>query len=899
VAYSPFRAFRKHQKVIFAGLTILCMFVFVLTGISGLGQEWSQYFRGLYREREPEAAMINGKPLTVQDLRLKLFQRETANSFMLAAEQASAFSIQAEIQQALASSSKLDKPAKDAIQTLLYLRSQLTPQLLQSPLRDYILGEIQQKLQQLSVSLANAENASLLNKLQWLISNDFRLISRPPKEFFFGGGRDPKDLIDFVLWEREADRLGIHLAPRDVNALVTRETNGYLSGADSNIIVRNLREMYGPRLTPDFLRDALAREFRVQLAQEVIMGSGPGSPQRVSPVVVTPFELWQFYEKNRTESEIVMVSVPVDRPEFMAKVPAPTEAELRALFEKGKDREPDPGSPDAGFKQPIRIALEWVKADGSAPFYQRQAKIEAAAIQATMPLAYEMALDEIYKSEKYSHRMPSWLGQPDLPVEASANRVENQVGLIGALATSAPGNALLNALVTQPALARLRDAEYRSRRVATLIASQATPNRLFGLVSAYQDTPASEYLPASAIRDKLAAKVEEKLSQNLATRALEKVREYLDAQSRATAEDSRKVSEGTAALGLALAQTTPGMAPLAPALQSIMASLHQQAGREKRSHDLLAMAATRSPWLTAAMAWTEKNVGTAVLRGRLAEMIRELGLETGRSERSRDRFDIADDPGLKPLWQGSQKDETGPRAVLAKREFARQFFSQGDAASLYQPNFLSNNNQYLYWRTAVEPAYVPKFEEVRSQVEKRWKLEKARKAAQEAAEKLAAEARKAKGDADRNLRDWAKRTGGQLSYLEHVARLVPMPEAIMSRFYGRSFEKYQVPPEDVEYPTPNFVDKLLDMKERGDVAVEHDEPEMNYYVATLIRRSEPHPISFYADASRPEGLLQKYQESTEYQTKFRESCLAQLRSEAKLNYNEETLKNWRVGRSEE
>ena len=30
MAFNPFHAFRKHQKVVFAGLTIICMLTFVL-----------------------------------------------------------------------------------------------------------------------------------------------------------------------------------------------------------------------------------------------------------------------------------------------------------------------------------------------------------------------------------------------------------------------------------------------------------------------------------------------------------------------------------------------------------------------------------------------------------------------------------------------------------------------------------------------------------------------------------------------------------------------------------------------------------------------------------------------------------------------------------------------------
>src|SRR5262249_21199866 len=148
-----------------------------------------------------------------------------------------------------------------------------------------------------------------------------------------------------------------------------------------------------------------------------------------------------------------------------------------------------------------------------------------------------------------------------------------------------------------------------------------------------------------------------------------------------------------------------------------------------------------------------------------------------------DIFEIASDPGLAPLKKAFAPgfDENSNRQ--ADKQFAEHFF-QG-ANGLYKPD--TGIPQYVAWRTSEEPAYVPDFNSVRANVLARWKIEKARKLAAEEAEKLATEARKAKGDAERNLLDAAKRFG-KLIRLDKVASLVPSPEPVMSR-YGRSFEE--------------------------------------------------------------------------------------------------------------
>ena len=65
MASSPFRVFRKHQKVIFAGLTILCMLTFVMcTGMGGDVGDWLLRVLG-GREKSPQVAMLYDSKVTL------------------------------------------------------------------------------------------------------------------------------------------------------------------------------------------------------------------------------------------------------------------------------------------------------------------------------------------------------------------------------------------------------------------------------------------------------------------------------------------------------------------------------------------------------------------------------------------------------------------------------------------------------------------------------------------------------------------------------------------------------------------------------------------------------------------------------------------------------------------
>src|SRR5262249_46150247 len=78
MAYSPFRSFQKHQKTYFAALTILCMFVFVLTGLSGNKDELKHLFGP---SKGQVAATIDGKKITLPEINEIRIMRDMANEF--------------------------------------------------------------------------------------------------------------------------------------------------------------------------------------------------------------------------------------------------------------------------------------------------------------------------------------------------------------------------------------------------------------------------------------------------------------------------------------------------------------------------------------------------------------------------------------------------------------------------------------------------------------------------------------------------------------------------------------------------------------------------------------------------------------------------------------------------
>src|SRR5205823_12907157 len=86
---------------------------------------------------------------------------------------------------------------------------------------------------------------------------------------------------------------------------------------------------------------ALGDEFRVRLAQAALVGFHPSGQVGEVPATIAPYEFWEYYRRNRTELNLKLLPVPVQK--FRDEVKdSPSDTELQALFEKYKEEESAP-----------------------------------------------------------------------------------------------------------------------------------------------------------------------------------------------------------------------------------------------------------------------------------------------------------------------------------------------------------------------------------------------------------------------------------------------------------------------------------------------------------------------------------------------------------------------------
>ena len=76
---------------------------------------------------------------------------------------------------------------------------------------------------------------------------------------------------------------------------------------------------------------------------------------------ITPAERWHYFLQVNQLATIE--AVPVDAAKYADRATEPSDEQLEKLFEEHKDQYPRPDSPDPGFREPAKVALEYFKAD--------------------------------------------------------------------------------------------------------------------------------------------------------------------------------------------------------------------------------------------------------------------------------------------------------------------------------------------------------------------------------------------------------------------------------------------------------------------------------------------------------------------------------------------------------
>jgi hypothetical protein len=865
MAYNPFNIFRRNQKAIFAVVTVFIMFTFVLS--SGLGGgadffDWLPRWLGSKSKRGDVVCTIDGTKVYDSDLteagRGLRYQRVMANKYMMLAANETAVRLEANVVEQL---NRMSPEGRSMMERVLSQE-----QLLRNPQFAQFAGmfqqQVQEQIRQMALSpTARAEDKEVANyKMQSLAINtnltQAAMSGNPDTYFWRSPNRSQNDLIDFMLWQKKADQLGIRFTTNDVKQLIEREFFGSF-GARPQVEVQKYMAQSMPGFTMDALFKAVAEEFRVRTAQVAVLGSDVngtrGGGYGGFPAFSTPHDSFEFFREQTSPTTYAVI--PVSAASFLDKVPDPNTAdpavanELKALYQQYKDEEANPSRETPGFREPRKVRVEFFSVTGSEPYYTQMAaermklgdpvaKIgslltvptfagtPAALVAAAAPVGlpdalleteYELRYAKMHRSEvdlRWSRSGGSVFEPLGMLLDTSVVRPGNLGVAAGALAGQLAGFgnpfAATAALGTGPIAYEIRD---RAKAGVPLVLG-ATPT-LAGLTSliggevAYR-TLVPQPLPINVYRPTL---MQDLLARNARELAVSDVQAFLT--------EVNKLSDN-------------GRAKDKAAAQKYIDEFVARRGLKVQGNTV-----PRSEWNI------DEDAALAPLLAAQRETLRAAANPHARVQQGYVPF------GDRFFWQTNPatRTRTPANGTLAPMTYPTE--------RAYFEDDLKTKPQFVVWRKTEDPARprlwagTPDGSEVFKDVVRAWKLKKARELAKAEAEKLANEIRVYDSTAEplltQKLRDLAFGRGEPFM-IRGVAPLTVVADPTgekgfqvdLFRMPGPNpLQPFQIrPSENLKYPTNELGEAL--MKGRTEpvktVTVIADAPKDTYYVATVLKR---------------------------------------------------------------
>ena len=919
MAFNPFNAFRKHQKVWFAGLTIVCMFVFILTGFGGKADPLTNmmsFFGG--HHQGDKVVTLYGRDVYQSDLTRLGQVRSQVNQIYIAGPVVEAVkTVMDDLvkEQDAADKARADNKDKTADQddslVLRFILQQWKewndPQNPRQPTREEKSRMIEDDLQGIAHERGTTKSDEVRRKLDAAAAAlrfEYWAMNPKPGEsqrFFFGGSTKTEDLLDFMIWKYQADHLGIVLTKDDVRKEVAWDAAGRDvlpkgpwrdDAAFRPYVVQEGRVAGG--LTEDEFLTAIADEYRVSIAQTLLMGHASGVRgvqvgEPGSPNPLAPFDFYTFYRDNRTTLKAAFLELPVES--FVNKVTRePSEEELRRLYDKYKDALPEPIRALPAFKEPRRVEIAYVTAKPDSQFYKDKAsRTEAEREIARQYLAptgpqMEEKIDRQTAAQVVAAAAASpsmggaavWaglaLGGPQMLGREFLNQYDRDVQR-----TWSPGDQWVDPLTDKAP-------ELHDPTAGRPAAAAALLGRALG-GSLTQAGPLTT--PVGAVADS----------------ALEEANNRI---RRAAAAWVLGAGGGAALSGAALAAPPVPIALAAAALAVPSlpappppAALTDQVFRE--------FSTERAPEL--ALDNLTKFIDELTkLKGRPDEAqkyvdkaVKEFGFEYHSMDRPKDVYELAIDPALKELRDAYTRPamfSPGPKPDFVKEITStsgvydpKRLSSGGVVQGNGSPNdqnayfswMLSSEDRYVFWLSADERAHEISYDQARPEVVNAWKFQEARKLALIEANRIKAEAKAQASplEAVKYLRD---QKGGEVFELAGVSRLVSPPTA--NPGISHPYVRYSFPPDKIAYPPSDLLDRLMGLEKPGQTLIFKDQPEKEFYVTVLEERMVPGVkdkdfLDAFSDATQP-GKKQLWDDFfvAERERDYQNNLMRQLRAEA-------------------
>ena len=916
MAFNPFSWFRDHQKGVMIGLIGLCMVIFIFQ--FGQGDAFTRVLQaiGATRASGEVVATLYGKKVREGDISKIAQRRKAASDFLYNTVSKGHEEVSKELSESIEAKAKgrtdlKETPAFAGMRNVLqayqsnWSSYRTLRQFGNDPRMAGFLQQEQMKLdeyiQKVGSRLRSLEEAAskpdldkderfVFQQIATLLGFQVRAMTvSTANPFYFGGGTRTEDILDFRLWQLQADRLGIHLTDADVIKEIVAETAGSTKVFDPEkpfadqesvkafIGVRS-RDKSNAYSAAD-LMDSLREEFRVVIAQGALLGVEPGvrsyraeMTTSATPSLATPDEFYDYYREMRTAVSVKLF--PITAESYLSQVKGePTEIELQARYERGAKFDPMPYGREPGFRQPRRAKIEYVFASPEDPFYKKKAEEDAAtlkklghplvrlfAVMGFIPSpglanAYVLACDPLAKDfDSALAQDHAWFGDMRDEIPALEKRRDSvhtstimDPASMASLFAGSYGGPSISGLVTTRSLWYFQEVRQSAPFNLHMMLAQSDPQNLLGAAAmAVQSMPAQT--PRTLLEPQILAAKEKSLAEGALRANFATIESELQKLGKKPAE-AKAAEVWTAAvrayISKAVQEYKLGIRSM-PAVRSPN-ELFEDLKNKKNALDLEPLRAAVMNIMTRGVWKLSENKP-----GDTQAFVNYL-FQDKRSEE-----------GKPP--------ETGPYVVM-----------RGG-------NDPETKQEFFFWRSDDVKGEERKFSEVRAAVVAAWRLDQARTLARNQAEELEAKINKKKEtppDAERFLKEQKLAAPFEL---EKVSQLT-VPALEVHAMVATDYQGYQVPEDKFDvfpYPPQDFAKQVTKLTRLGEATVIVDRPAKTFYVALLVDRKEPELAAFrkvYANSPGSDRLYMflQFQRREEY----RKAVMEQLRREASADLDKD------------
>jgi hypothetical protein len=645
------------------------------------------------------------------------------------------------------------------------------------------------------------------------------------------------DLVQTLLLARRAQELGVRISDAALDEFLDTLTDEVVPRSQFGELLKEATQGM-------FDRSQLFEQLRIELsAQHMRMMAGSGV------FAMSPSLAWDGF--NRMNRRVKAELLPLPVADFDSKVTAqPTEAQIAALYEEGKDRYAFPDSSEAGFQRRRTIAFQYLKADFEKFLQEQMAaitkeqveeyyeknkndfKVAEAAPAAggeAKPADQQPAPGEAMKVESEPAAKQPPADEPAAKEQAKEEEVELKLDAPASNDSPKPdGESKQSRRSLRQGDGPLTFVSYNAEESAAAPAEPAaSPAAGDAPAAAAEKEPVPEAKPETMPEPAATAETPPEATPKQPPQEAPQDEAGKETAKEPPQEPAKEEPKEPAKEAPAASSEPPAQyKPLSEVEQEIRRNLARAPAQDKVNAALKAARAVIDKHFRDYASWqanAKANVAVAASEPAapdIQELAKAHGLLAGET------------PLVDELQIGDYELGKAFRFSFEGNQFRRESFAEiafTDRQPLYKADQIRSfevDVEFLYWKVKEEESYVPELADIREEVAKAWKHGEAYRIAKAEAEKMAKEL-----PGDKPLKESLPEA--QATRVLEPAEFTWLTRGAMPMGTGAPMLNSV---EGVEFPNHEFMRAVFALKP-GEIGIAANAPQTVVYIVRIAAES--------------------------------------------------------------